>query len=133
MVYLDDLVNILNVDRGRMWAIVNKPYAYDHILYMYGDRQYQSRDLDRLLNFIGSSEVIEIRPNVTIQGGKNSCTMIYVDIPSGIFDNRNDEETYGSGFIDFYDIEQGTYDREMYFTYKDMYFYMPGNGLKVPK
>lgn len=133
MVYLDDLIDLIS-GRG-LYVIINRPYDNEHVLY----RSWYNTPaikLNDLLDLIGTSEVTEIQFSAKFNDARGSmtCAKIYVDIDAAYFDVFTDEDKYGSGLIDFYDIENGRdYNIEMYNTYKDLGFFIPGKNIKKPR
>lgn len=133
MIQLQDLVDLFDIECGNYPAvfIVNKPYSKEHILFLSLDND--QRDLQRLLKAIGSAPVVYVDLDAVVRDSRGSYSgvKIIIDEPNGFFP-MGDPDTYGDGFIDFGDIESGTYDRQQFFTYKDMGFRIPGQGLRVP-
>lgn len=134
MVALQDLIDILNIEFGNYPAvfIVNKPYSTEHILFLNLDEGRNA--LQKVLNGVGDAEVtyVDLSADVEDNRGVYGATKIYIDVPNAFFD-MGDSDTYGDGFIDFGDFESETYDRQQFFTYKDMGFYIPGRGLTIPR
>ena len=133
MVTLSDLVSVLNIQERTYPAvfIINKPYKDEHILFRNLD-QY-SGYLSKILSALGDAPVVRIDLEATITDtrGSYSGTKIYIKEPNAIFDLGNDRR-YGTGLIDFGDIESGTYDWAQFYTYKDMGFYRPKKKLAFP-
>lgn len=133
MIKLQDLIDILDIECRNYPAvfIVNKPYNAEHILFNSLDDD--AKMLNFLLSSIGDAPVTYMQLDAVIGDtrGSYSGTKIYIDEANAIF-NLGDPDTYGDGFIDFGDIENDTYDRQQFFVYKDMGFYIPGQGLRIP-
>lgn len=133
MVTLSDLVSVLNIQERTYPAvfIVNKPYNDEHILFLNLDRN--SGYLSKILSALGDAPVVlvDLEAVVTDNRGSYSGTKIYIKAPNAIFD-LGDDSRYGTGLIDFGDIESGTYDWAQFYTYKDMGFYRPKKNLDFP-
>ena len=134
MLKLKDLIDVIDIEFKSFPAIfiVNKPYNKEHILFCSLDRN--AYILNRILATLGDAEVTYIALDAVVEDTRGSYagTKIYISEANAIFD-MGEPETYGDGFIDFGDIESGDYDMQQFNTYKDMMFYIPGEGLKIPR
>jgi len=134
MVKLQDFVEVLEFKCRNYPAvfIVNKPYNAEHILF--NNLDCYPSTLKKILAAMGDAPVVTVQLNAVISDtrGSYSGTKIYIQEPDAFF-NLGDPETYGDGYIDFGDIEDNTYDRQQFYTYKDMGFHIPGHGLRIPE
>lgn len=133
MIKLSDLIEVMDIRCGKYPAIfiVNKPYKQEHVLFLSLDSNNST--LQRILSGLGDAPVVYIDTDAIVSDTRGSYngTKIYIKEANAFF-NLGDPDTYGDGFIDFGDIESGDYDAPQFYTYKDMGFYRPGKGLKVP-
>lgn len=126
MIYLGELMDIIDPGDYNSIMIVNKPYQKEHILYLGLDTS--PGRLKVLLNSLDMAEVTKIEVNKSYGDvrGYYEVTKIFIDEEAAFFD-LGDEDFYGSGKVDFYDIENDKASEE------EKHVYNQGMGFYINK
>ena len=121
MIYLGELLETIESLGMDHIMIINKPYQKEHILYLSDDRSFHGSTV--VIDSLDMAEVVKIKIDDPFEykGGYSAATKIYINEEAAFFD-MPDEKTYGSGKLDFYDIEHGKASQEQQNIYNHLGF-----------